>query len=122
VSSPPPGPEQQPNPFQPPPVGSYQGYRAPLVGQRAAPAASGEAIAALVCGILGWTCFLFGFVGIYLGARARKAAREYPDQYGGEQLALVGMILGAVLGGVQFLILLLYFGFFLVAFGMTLIK
>ncbi len=92
------------------------------MGLRSRAAPSGEAIASLVCGVMGWTCFLVGFVGIYLGARARKAAREYPEQYGGEQMALVGMILGGVLGGVQFLIVLLYIGIFAFAFGATLIK
>jgi len=93
-----------------------------VLGQGPPPPATGEAVAALVCGVLGWTCCLVGFVGIYLGARARKAAREDPSRYGGEQMALVGMILGAVLGGVQFLIALLYLGIFAFGFGAALIK
>lgn len=96
--SPPPAPQQQ---FTPPPVGSYGGAPAPAQ-------ASGEAVAALVCGIGGWFCFPLGFVAVWLGARARRAARENPGRVGGEQMALAGMIIGGVLGGLQLLLILVY--------------
>ena len=102
----PPDPGARPNPFEPPPVGSYSGS----IGTRssAAPPASGEAVAALVCGILAWGCFPLGFLALWLGARARKAARENPSYVGGEQLALAGMIVGGIFAAIGLLIVLLY--------------
>lgn len=70
-----------------------------------------------MCGIGGWFCFPLGFVAIWLGARARRAARENPDRVGGEQMALAGMIIGGVLGGLQLLLVLAYLAFFVFAFG-----
>ena len=78
--------------FTPPPPRGY----APARPSRQ----SGYAVAALVCGLapLFGGCFPIGFVGIYLGAKARRLAREQPDVYEGEGMALAGMILGGVLG------------------------
>lgn len=90
-----------PQQFTPPPVGSYGGAAVP-------PQASGEAVAALVCGIGGWFCFPLGFAAIWLGARARRAARENPGRVGGEQMALAGMIIGGVLAGLQLLFVIAY--------------
>ena len=94
------------NPFEPPPVGSYGGPpgTAPTVP------ASSEAVAALVCGILAWTCFPLGVVAIWLGVRARRAARENPERFGGDNLALGGMIIG----GLFLALWLLYFTFIVV--------
>lgn len=105
-----------PNPFEPPPVGSY-GMPAPIYS--ATPPTSSEAIAALVCGIMAWSCFPLGFLAIWLGARARRAARENPGRVGGEQLALAGMIIGGIFGVLWLLFWLVYAGFFafLFAFG-----
>jgi len=94
------------NPFEPPPVGSYGG---PPGTTQAAPASS-EAVAALVCGVLAWTCFPLGVVAIWLGVRARRAARENPERVGGDNLALGGMIVG----GLFLALWLLYFVFVLV--------
>ena len=88
------------NPFEPPPVGSYGG---PSGAQP--PPASSEDVAALVCGILAWSCFPLGIVAIVLGVRARRAARENPGQVGGDNLALGGMIVG----GIFLALWLLYF-------------
>jgi len=101
----PPPPPPGPNPFEPPPVGSYG---VPVPTYPAAPPASSEAIAAIVCGVMAWTCFPLGFVAIWLGARARRAARENPQRFGGEQLALAGMIIGGVFGFLWLLFWLFY--------------
>ena len=114
MNAPPPPPGLRPNPFEPPPAGSY-GVPAPIYA--AAPPASSEAIAAIVCGILAWTCFPLGFVAIWLGARARRAARENPERVGGEQLALAGMIIGGIFGVLWLLFWLAYAGFLIFAIG-----
>ena len=110
----PPDPGQRPNPFEPPPAGSYG---MPLPTYRAAPPASSEAVAAIVCGVLAWSCFPLGFVAIWLGARARRAARENPERVGGEQLALAGMIVGGIFGILWLLFWLAYVAFFVFAIG-----
>ena len=104
------------NPFQPPPVGSYGGPSGPV---RSTPPATSEAIGALVCGLMAWTCFPLGFVALWLGARARKAIRESNGQLGGDSHALAGMIIGGIFGGLGVLIVLLYLGMlvFIVGFG-----
>lgn len=107
---PPQGPQAPPGQFTPPPAGSYTGTATP-------PQASGEAVAALVCGIGGWFCFPLGFVAVWLGARARRAARENPGRVGGEQMALAGMIIGGVMGGLQLLLALVYVGMIVFAVG-----
>jgi hypothetical protein len=89
------------NPFEPPPVGSYGGS----AGTAPTVPASSEAVAALVCGILAWSCFPLGIVAIWLGVRARHAARESPERVGGDNLALGGMIVG----GIFLALWLLYF-------------
>lgn len=107
----PPAPVAYPQ-FVPPPAGSYG---APV--RPSTPQPSGEAIGALVCGIMAWSCFPLGFVAIYLGARARRLAREHPETIGGDGLALAGMIAGGVIGGLMLLFWLAYFGFFAAMFG-----
>jgi Domain of unknown function (DUF4190) len=95
------------DPFEPPPVGSYGG---PSGASPTAPS-SGEAVAALVCGILAWSCFPLGIVAIWLGFRARRAARESSGRIGGESLALGGMIVG----GAFLALWLMYIGAIFVA-------
>ncbi|HMR07488.1 MAG TPA: DUF4190 domain-containing protein [Polyangiaceae bacterium] len=115
-----PPPYQQPPPappggyqaFTPPPVGSYGQPMLPRT-----PQPSGEAIAALVCGLMAWSCFPIGFVAIWLGARARRLARENPQTVGGEGMALAGMITGGVIATLMLLFWLAYFGFFAAMFG-----
>jgi hypothetical protein len=107
---PPPGP---PGGFAPPPAGSY-GY------PQIPPQPSGEAIAALVCGIMAFTgCFPLGFVAVWLGARARRAARENPGQVGGEQLALVGMIVGGAMAAIYTLVIIGYVIFVVFIIGVA---
>ncbi len=86
-------PPPSPNPFEPPPVGSYGDASA---GAPQAPPSSSEAVAALVCGVLAWSCFPLGIVAIWLGVRARRAIRENPSRVGGDGLALGGMIIGGI--------------------------
>jgi len=114
VNPPPLGPGQPPSAFEPPPVGSYG---MPVPNYSAAPPASSDAMAAIVFGVLSWTCFPLGFVAIWFGARARRAARENPQQVGGEQLALAGMIIGGIFGTLWSLFWLAYLAFFLFAIG-----
>jgi hypothetical protein len=83
------------------------------------PQPSGEAIAALVCGVMAMTCFPLGFVAIWLGARARRAARENPGRVGGEQLALAGMVAGGVIGGLWLLFWIGYVIFFVFIIGVA---
>jgi hypothetical protein len=82
-----------------------------------APQPSGEAIAALICGLLAFSCFPLGFVAIWLGARARQAAKENPDRIGGEQMALIGMIVGGVIGSLTLLLFIAYFAMIIFAIG-----
>ena len=81
------------------------------------PQPSGEAIAALVCGLLAFSCFPLGFIAIWLGARARQAARDNPDRVGGEQMALIGMIVGGAIGTLSLLFVAAYIAFFVFAIG-----
>lgn len=110
----PPGPGPRPNPFEPPPVGSYG---MPVPSYSATPPASSEAIGAIVCGVMAWTCFPLGFVAIWLGTKARRAARENPQRVGGAQLALAGMIIGGIFSALWLLFWLIYVGIFVFAFG-----
>jgi hypothetical protein len=63
-----------------------------------------------------FTCFLLGFVALYLGVKARRMAREEPARHGGEQLALVGMIVGGIFGIGGGLFILAYLGFLAAVF------
>ena len=112
----PPRTERGPNPFEPPPVASYTGRLSTQQGAPTPPA-SGEAVAALVCGMLAWACFPLGFLALWLGARARRAVRENPTYVGGDQMALAGMIMGGIFVGVGCLLLLVYVGVFALAIG-----
>ena len=82
----------------------------------AAPTSS-EAIAALVCGLLGWSCFPLSFIAVWLGFRARKAIRDSNGQMGGDGIALAGMIIGGITAGIAFLIMLVYLGIAVAAFA-----
>ena len=72
-----------------------------------------------VCGLLGWGCPPLGFIGLWLGYRARKAIQESGGQLVGDGIALAGMIVGGITGGLGLLMMLLYFGAIAVAFGVT---
>ncbi|HMS39900.1 MAG TPA: DUF4190 domain-containing protein [Pyrinomonadaceae bacterium] len=67
------------------------------------------AIVALVCGIAGFLiCPLTAPVGLVTGYMARKKAQENPQQFGGEGLALAGMIIGGIVTVIWVGIILLY--------------
>ncbi len=96
--------------FTPPPAGQY--------GARPATPTSTEAIIAVVLAILGFTtsCFPLGLIGFYLGARARKQAREIGEPSGtNATLGLVGMILGGIFGALYALFWLVYAGIIVIA-------
>lgn len=85
-------------PFQPPPAG-----------------AGGEnktlAIISLVCGILSLICcswFIPGIAAIVLGVMARSKAKSNPGEYGGEGLALGGIITGGISLVLGVIIIVLY--------------
>lgn len=69
---------------------------------------------------MSFSCFPLGFVAIWLGARARRLARENPQTVGGETMALAGMITGGVIAVLTLLFWLAYFGFFAAMFGIGL--
>ncbi len=109
-----PSPAPRPNPFEPPPAGSYAG---PSGLRPYAPPTSSEAIGAMVCGVMAWSCFPLGILAIWLGFRARRAVRESHGQLAGEQLALAGMIIGGIFGGLWLLFWLAYAAFAVFAIG-----
>jgi Domain of unknown function (DUF4190) len=108
------GPPPRPSPFEPPPIGSYAG---PSAVRPYAPPTSSEAIGAIVCGVMAWSCFPLGFVAIWLGFRARRSIAESHGQLAGEQLALAGMIVGGIFGTLWLLFWLAYAAFAVFAIG-----
>lgn len=95
-------PADQPFP-QPPP--SWETYGAPqpgyLPGHPYGPGAVQQktdsgATTALVLGILGFFCCIFGFAAIYEGVEARQRIVGDPEGLKGEGLALAGMTLGII--------------------------
>jgi hypothetical protein len=70
------------------------------------------AIISLVTGIVGRiSCAgLVSPIAVITGFMARKRAAENPVEYGGSEIALVGLILG-IIGSIVFVLSLLYFVF-----------
>lgn len=100
--APPPAPRQQNQQFNPPsspPARGGQGENKTL------------AIVSLVLGILGFVClgFLGGIGAIITGFIARKKAKENPSEYGGEGIALAGIIIGALSTILSIGFLIIYF-------------
>jgi hypothetical protein len=79
----------------------------------------------LVLGILSMmtTCFPLGLVGIWLGAKARREAREAGERSGGpnDMMGLIGMILGGIFGGLWGLYWLFNIVMVIFGFGLALI-
>ncbi len=67
------------------------------------------AIVSLVCGIASFVvCPLTAPVALVTGYMARKKAQENPQQFGGEGLALAGMIIGGIITVLLVLVIALY--------------
>ncbi len=94
-------------PFQPPPVGvGEQNKTMPIVS--------------LILGIVSLCCYvspITGLAALVTGFLGMKNANAQPDLYGGKGLAIAGM----VLGGIMFLIGLVYWVFLLFFGGMAMI-
>lgn len=57
------------------------------------------AIASFVCGLLIWVPLfnaILGIMAVILGVLAIKRVKKYPELYGGQGLALTGIILGTI--------------------------
>ena len=80
----------------PPAAGYAQPYGTPTYQTRST---NGMAIAALVCGCLGFLTCISGIVAIILGHIARKQIRESGGTQQGEGMALAGLILGYIVTG-----------------------
>lgn len=65
-----------------------------------------------VCCYIGW---LTGPIAMILGFLHRKNVKENPTVYGGDGLALAGMIVGGVLGGLW----ILFIVFYIILFGVA---
>lgn len=78
----------------PPAAGYAQPYGTPAYQ---APTTNGLAIAALVCGCLGFVTCISGIAAIILGHLARKQIRESGGTQQGDGMALAGLILGYVI-------------------------
>lgn len=89
----------------PPPAGTYAPAFPP-----APPQPTTEAMTALICGLIAPSCFITGFVALYFGVKARRMVREDPQRNGGDQLALIGMIIGGLFAIGTSLFLLAYVG------------
>lgn len=96
----------------PPAVGYAQPYGTPAYQ---APTTNGMAIAALVCGCLGFVTCISGIVAIVLGHMARKQIRESGGTQQGDGMALAGLILGYLVTA----LLVAYIVFIIVAVATT---
>jgi hypothetical protein len=116
--TPPPAPEAnwqnqpvgQDSPFQPPPAGVAVGQNKTL------------AIVSLVLGILSLLCcswFIPGIAAIVTGVMARGKAKKNPAQYGGEGLALGGIITGVISLILGAIVAVLYLGGMFASMGLN---
>jgi len=92
----------------PPPAGGFgsgpgNGNFGPMNAGMRPPPSTALALAAMVCGILSipgmFLCYsgvFFGIAGIAMGIVARKRVRANPDIFGGDGLALAGIVCGAI--------------------------
>jgi len=107
--NPPPAPVQE---WQPQQISADTPFQPPVTGQKN----QTLAIASLICGIGGFLiCQIAAPVAVVLGFMARKKAKENPNEFGGEGLALAGMIVGAI----GTLLLLLVIAYFILVFGLA---
>ncbi len=80
-----------------PPAAAYNPYGTPAY--QAAPSTNGLAIAALVCGLLGFATCVSSIAAIILGHMARRQIRDSNGMQQGDGMALAGLILGYVVLG-----------------------
>ncbi len=96
----------QNTPFNAPPIGQGQDQT--------------MAIISLVLGCLSLCCYigwLTGPIAFFLGWKHRKNVAADPNRYGGDGLALAGMIVGGILGGIWVVVVALYVIFIVLAIG-----
>lgn len=84
---PPPGGQMQPGPIQGPTRNN------------------GMAIAALVCGIVGFLCLIPGILGIVFGFMAKSQIRQSNGTQRGDGMATAGIVLGCIWVAITVLIL-----------------
>ena len=77
----------------PPPAAAYTPYGTPAYQ---APSTNGLAIAALVCGLLGFATCVSAIPAVILGHMARRQIRDSGGAQQGDGMALAGLILGYV--------------------------
>jgi hypothetical protein len=68
----------------------------PMYGASGPPKTDGQAIAALVCGIVGVLCFISAIVAIVLGVSARRRIDQSNGQLTGRGMATAGFVLGII--------------------------
>ena len=102
-SPPPQQPSWQPPPaWEPPAHGGSQPWGAPPVQQT-----NGLAIASLVCGILVFFCFFTWIPAIVCGHIARKQIKTSGGLQSGNEIAVIGLVLGYI--GLGFTLLSILF-------------
>ncbi len=77
------------------------------------PPTNGMAVASLACGIFGWVFVIGGLLGIVLGIVALgqiRRSRQTTEPQSGTGLAIAGIVLGAILGTISVVILVLIYG------------
>ena len=107
--TPPPAPESswqnqpvgQNTPFQPPPAGAKLNQTMPIVS--------------LIFGIISLCCYVSpvtGVIALITGFLGIKNVKNDPSRYGGKTLAIIGMILGGLLFvvGLVYWVFLIFFG------------
>jgi hypothetical protein len=82
---------------------------APIPVVRTGKHTNGMAIASVVMGIAGWTVlpFVGSILAIILGYVARREIRQRPDEFSGDGLAVVGLVLGWLMVGISIIALCL---------------
>jgi hypothetical protein len=109
--TPPPAPDQnwanqgvgQNTPFQAPPISGGQGQNQTL------------AIVSLVLGILSVCCYIgwiTGPIAFITGWMHRKKVKENPNEFGGDGLALAGMIVGGIFAALWVVVIIFYIALF----------
>lgn len=92
-------------------IGGNPNFQGGVVGQNQTMAIVSLVLSCLsICCYIGW---ITGPIGLVLGYIHRKNVKENPSVYGGDGLALAGMIVGGVLGALW----ILFIVFYIILFG-----